>query len=52
MRGAFRFALIMQLALAALAVIGIAQARVRFAVCTPENCVPDERTLALVLPVQ
>jgi len=28
------------------------QARVEFAVCTPENCVPDERTLALVLPVQ
>lgn len=27
-------------------------AKVSFAVCTPENCVPDERTLALVLPVQ
>jgi hypothetical protein len=27
-------------------------ARVSFAVCTPENCMPDERTLALVLPVQ
>lgn len=28
------------------------QAKVSFAVCTPENCIPDERTLALVLPVQ
>ena len=28
------------------------EAKVRFAVCTPENCVPDERTLALMLPVQ
>jgi hypothetical protein len=28
------------------------EAKVRFAVCTPENCVPDERTLALSLPVQ
>jgi hypothetical protein len=28
------------------------EAKVRFAVCTPENCVPDERTLALNLPVQ
>lgn len=28
------------------------QANVSFAVCTPENCIPDERTLALVLPVQ
>lgn len=27
-------------------------AKVDFAVCTPENCIPDERTLALVLPVQ
>ena len=27
-------------------------AKVDFAVCTPQNCVPDERTLALVLPVQ
>jgi hypothetical protein len=27
-------------------------AKVRFAVCTPENCVPDERTLAVVLPVE
>lgn len=26
-------------------------ARVNFAVCTPEACMPDERTLALVLPV-
>jgi hypothetical protein len=25
---------------------------VKFAVCTPENCMPDERTLALVLPVE
>ena len=28
------------------------EAKVRFAVCTPENCVPDERTLAVVLPVE
>ena len=28
------------------------EANVKFAVCTAENCVPDERTLALVLPVQ
>lgn len=28
------------------------EAKVRFAVCTPENCVPDERMLALNLPVQ
>ncbi|MFI5306170.1 MAG: hypothetical protein ACHQ53_02395 [Polyangiales bacterium] len=28
------------------------EAKVRFAVCTPENCVPDERTLALMLPVK
>jgi hypothetical protein len=28
------------------------EAKVKFAVCTPENCVPDERTLALVLPVE
>ena len=28
------------------------EAKVRFAVCTKENCVPDERTLALMLPVQ
>lgn len=28
------------------------EAKVRFAVCTPENCVPDERTLALNLAVQ
>ena len=28
------------------------EAMVSFAVCTPENCVPDERTLALVVPVQ
>ena len=28
------------------------QARVSFAVCTPESCMPDERTLAFVLPVQ
>jgi hypothetical protein len=27
-------------------------AKVKFAVCTPENCMPDERTLALVLPVE
>lgn len=27
-------------------------ANVKFAVCTPENCVPDERTLAVVLPVE
>ncbi|MEM9194543.1 MAG: hypothetical protein AAGF12_35525 [Myxococcota bacterium] len=27
-------------------------AKVSFAVCTPSNCIPDERTLALVLPVQ
>jgi hypothetical protein len=27
-------------------------ARVSFAVCTPEQCMPDERTLALSLPVQ
>jgi hypothetical protein len=28
------------------------EANVKFAVCTPENCVPDERTLALALTVQ
>jgi len=28
------------------------EANVRFAVCTPETCIPDERTLALVLTVQ
>lgn len=28
------------------------EADVKFAVCTPENCVPDERKLALMLPVQ
>lgn len=28
------------------------QAKVSFAVCTEENCVPDERTLAVLLPVQ
>jgi hypothetical protein len=28
------------------------EAHVKFAVCTPENCVPDERTLALALTVQ
>lgn len=28
------------------------EAHLRFAVCTPDNCVPDERTLALVLSVQ
>jgi hypothetical protein len=28
------------------------EAHVRFAVCTPENCIPDERTLAVVLPVE
>lgn len=28
------------------------EAKVSFAVCTPENCIPDERTLALVLPVE
>jgi len=28
------------------------EAKVKFAVCTPENCVPDERTLALMLPVK
>jgi len=28
------------------------EADVRFAVCTPETCVPDERTLALVLTVE
>ncbi|MCC7535576.1 MAG: hypothetical protein IT379_05160 [Deltaproteobacteria bacterium] len=27
-------------------------ARVEFAVCTDENCIPDERTLAVVLPVR
>lgn len=27
-------------------------ARVEFAVCTPENCIPDERTLAVVLPAR
>jgi hypothetical protein len=27
-------------------------AKVKFAVCTKENCVPDERTLALALAVQ
>jgi hypothetical protein len=28
------------------------EANVRFAVCTPETCIPDERTLALVLTVE
>lgn len=28
------------------------QAKISFAVCTPENCVPDERTLAVLLPVE
>jgi hypothetical protein len=28
------------------------EAHVKFAVCTPETCVPDERTLALALNVQ
>jgi hypothetical protein len=28
------------------------EAHVKFAVCTPENCIPDERTLAVVLPVE
>lgn len=28
------------------------EAHVKFAVCTPETCVPDERTLALALTVQ
>lgn len=28
------------------------RAKVSFAVCTDENCIPDERTLALVLPVE
>jgi len=28
------------------------EAKVSFAVCTPENCVPDERTLAVLLPVE
>ena len=28
------------------------QAKVRFAVCTPETCVPDERTLALAIAVK
>jgi hypothetical protein len=28
------------------------EANVRFAVCTPETCIPDERTLALVLTVK
>jgi hypothetical protein len=28
------------------------EAHLRFAVCTPDNCVPDERTLALQLSVQ
>lgn len=28
------------------------EANVRFAVCTPETCVPDERNLALVLAVK
>jgi hypothetical protein len=28
------------------------KANVKFAVCTPETCVPDERTLALALTVQ
>lgn len=27
-------------------------ATVSFAVCTPETCIPDERTLALVVPVE
>jgi hypothetical protein len=27
-------------------------ALVKFAVCTPETCVPDERTLALALAVE
>lgn len=28
------------------------EAHVRFAVCTPETCVPDERKLALAVPVE
>ncbi len=28
------------------------QAKVKFAVCTPETCVPDERTLALAVAVK
>lgn len=28
------------------------EAKVRFAVCTPETCVPDQRTLALALRVE
>jgi len=28
------------------------EAKVKFAVCTPETCVPDERTLALALRVE
>lgn len=28
------------------------EAKIAFAVCTEENCVPDERTLAVTLPVQ
>ncbi|MCS6798762.1 MAG: hypothetical protein NZ898_09545 [Myxococcota bacterium] len=28
------------------------EAKVSFAVCTPENCLPDERTVAVVLPVR
>jgi hypothetical protein len=28
------------------------EAKVSFAVCTPETCVPDTRTLSLALPVQ
>lgn len=28
------------------------EAKVSFAVCTPENCIPDERTLAVLLPVR
>jgi hypothetical protein len=28
------------------------EAQVKLAVCTPENCVPVERTLAVVLPVE
>lgn len=28
------------------------QAKVKFAVCTPETCVPDERTLALAIAVK
>jgi hypothetical protein len=28
------------------------ECNVQFAVCTPETCIPDERTLALALPVE